>query len=75
MVLSANHISPATGKTITAEISKDGEDFAACNQSVAEVSDGVYKIDLIQAEMNADIITLKFTETDCDQRTVTILTS
>jgi len=75
MILKSDHVTPATGKTITAEISKDGGAFASCDQSVAEVGNGVYKIDLIQAEMNADVIALKFTETDCDQRTVTILTS
>jgi len=75
MILKSDHVTPATGKTVTAEISKDGGAFASCDQSVAEVGNGVYKIDLIQTEMNADVIALKFTETDCDQRTVTILTS
>lgn len=75
MVLSSDHISPATGKTITAQISKDGGAFANCTNAVSEVSNGVYKINLTQTEMNADIIVLKFTEASCDQRTITIVTS
>jgi len=75
MVLSSDHITPATGKTITSQISKDGGAFANTENSVSEISSGVYKINFTQAEMNADVITLKFTETDSDQRTITILTS
>jgi hypothetical protein len=75
MVLSSDHITPATGKTLTEQISKDGGAFAACTNNSAEVGSGVYKVNLTQAEMNADVIVLKFTETNCDQRTITILTS
>ena len=75
MVLSSDHVTPATGKTLTETISKDGEAFIACTNNSAEVGSGVYKISLTQAEMNADVIVLKFTETNCDQRTVTLLTS
>lgn len=75
MVSSSNHITPATGKTVTATISKDGGSFAACSNSVTELANGVYVIDLTQTEMNASLITLKFTASDCDQRTITIKTS
>ena len=75
MVLSSDHVTPATGKTLVEEISKDGGAFVACTNNFAEIGNGVYKIDLTQAEMNADIIVLKFTEASCDQRTITIKTS
>lgn len=75
MVLSSDHISVATGKTITSQISKDGGAFASMTNSASEVGSGVYKINLTQAEMNADVIVLKFTGTGCDQRTITVLTS
>ena len=75
MVLSADHITPATGKTLTEEISKDGGAFVACTNNAAEVGSGVYKINLTQAEMNHNVIVLKFAEANCDQRTITILTS
>ncbi len=75
MTLSSNHVTPATGKTITAEISQGGGAFAACTNAVTEIGSGFYKINLTQTEMNATIIGLKFTETDCDQRSITIVTS
>ncbi len=75
MVLALDHITPATGKTVTATISKDGGAFAACTNAVAEVSNGYYKINLTQTEMNASVVALKFGETDCDQRSITIITS
>lgn len=75
MVLATDHITAATGKTITAQISKDGGAFANCNQSVAEISNGFYKITLTSTEMNAVVVALKFTNTDCDTQALTIVTS
>jgi hypothetical protein len=75
MIDSTDHVSAKTGLTVTAQISKDGGAFASCTNSVAEIGSGLYKIDLTQAEMNANIITLKFTATGADQRTITIKTS
>lgn len=66
MRLSSDHTTPATGKTIVAQVSKDGGAFVTCTNSVSEISAGIYKINLTQAEMNADSVILKFTETDCD---------
>jgi len=75
MVLTSDHITPATGKTVTSQISKDGGAFANTTNSVAEIANGFYKISLTQTEMNANIIGLKFTETDCDQTSLVIMTS
>ena len=75
MVLSSDHVTPATGKTIVETISKDGGSFAACSNTFAEIGDGFYKITLTSTEMNADIVALKFTETDSDQRSIIITTS
>jgi len=75
MVLSSDHVTPATGKTITGTLSKDGAAFAALTNAVSEIASGMYKVDITQAEMNADVVTLKFSETDCDQRIITIYTS
>ena len=77
MVLSSDHVTSAIGKTITGEISKDGGAFTGIINAITEVGSGLYIIadGLTQIEMNADIVTLKFTETDCDQRTITIHTS
>jgi hypothetical protein len=76
MVLSSDHVTEATGKTITGAISKDGGvSFTALTNAVSEMASGMYKVDITQAEMNADVVTLKFVETDCDQRIITIYTS
>jgi len=74
MVDSSDHVTPKTGLTITATISKDGGAFASCSNSATELSSGVYLIDITQTEMNADVITLKFTASGSDQRTITIKT-
>ena len=77
MVLSSDHVTAATGKTIAGQISKDGGAFAGITNAITEVANGMYTIasGFTQTEMNADVITLKFTETDCDQRIITIYTS
>ena len=74
MVLSSDHVTGATGKTVTATRSIDGAAFAACANSVSEVSNGVYKIDLAAGDLNGDVVTLRFTATDCDARIITIFT-
>ena len=59
---------PATGKTVTATCSIDGAAFAACANSVSEVSSGFYKINLAAADLNGDSIALRFTATGCKDR-------
>ena len=75
MKLSSDHVTPATGKTVTATISKDGGSFSSCTNSVSEISNGWYKITLTATEMNAGFVALKFTETDCDQTNMGVITS
>ena len=75
MVLSSDHVSAATGKTVAGTISKDGAAFGALINVISEIGTGMYKVDITQAEMSADVITLKFTETDCDQRIITVYTT
>lgn len=75
MIDSSDHITPKTGLTVAGTISKDGGAFGALTNSVSEIANGVYKVNITQTEMNADVITLKFTATGADQRTITIKTS
>jgi hypothetical protein len=75
IVLSSDHVSAASGKTITGTISKDGGTFAALTNAISEIGNGMYKVNLTQTEMNADVVTLKFTETNCDQRMITVYTT
>lgn len=75
LVSSSDHISPVTGATVTATRSIDGGAFAACANSVTEVSGGVYKINLAASDLNGDVITLKFSATGADSRIITIVTN
>lgn len=74
LVLSSDHVTPATGKTVTATRSLDGAAFAACANSVAEIGSGWYKIDLAATDTNANTVALKFTATGCDQRDIALVT-
>lgn len=65
---------PATGKTVTVELSKDAGAFAAAAGAVAEISGGWYQIDLAQADTNADTIGFKATASGCKQTNMTIVT-
>tara|TARA_R110000824_G_scaffold526_11_gene3389 strand:- start:5306 stop:8155 length:2850 start_codon:yes stop_codon:yes gene_type:complete len=74
LVDSTDHVTPVTGKAVTAERSLDGASFSACDNSVSEVSDGMYKISFSAPDTNGDIITFKFTASGSDARYVTIAT-
>jgi len=65
---------PMTGLTVTAERSIDGAAFAACANSVAELSAGVYVIDLAASDLNGTTIIFKFTATGAKARYITIIT-
>lgn len=74
MTDSTNH-NPATAKTVTATRSLDGAAFGAGTLSaVVEVSNGMYYIDLAAGDMNANVVTLRFTATGCDDLFVTLVT-
>jgi hypothetical protein len=69
LVLSSDHNTPATGKTVSGFISKDGVAFVALTiPTCTEIGLGAYKVNISQAEMNADFILLAFTAAGCDQR-------
>ncbi len=51
---------PKTGLTVTATRSLDGAAFGACANAVAEVANGVYKISLAAADLNANTVMLQF---------------
>jgi len=74
MVNSTDHVTPQTGETITGTISKDGGAFAALTNAESEIANGMYKVDLTATEMNADVVTLRFTAATSDDRLITIYT-
>jgi hypothetical protein len=75
MLDSTTHVTPKTGLSVTSERSLDGAAFAACTNAAAELSDGVYVIDLAAADLNADVVVLKFTAVGGDPTLLTIRTS
>lgn len=74
LIDSTDDVSPVTGVTVTAQISKDGGAFASCTNSVTEVSNGWYKITLTSTEMNADTVALRFSGSGANDRAITVLT-
>jgi len=74
MTDSTNH-APATGKTVTCTRSIDGATFAAGTlANVAEVGNGMYKVDFAAADLNGNVVTLRATASLCDDTLVTIVT-
>jgi hypothetical protein len=73
LVLTSDHATAATGKTVTCTRSIDGGAFAACANSATEISNGFYKINLAASDLNGNTVTLRFTATNCDAREVTYI--
>lgn len=65
---------PKTGLTVTAQRSLDGGGFAACANSVVEVGNGWYKIDLAAADLNGNSVALRFSATSADDQDITLIT-
>lgn len=74
MVLSSDHVTGATGLTVTATRSLDGAAFGACANAVAEIANGVYKIDLAAGDLNGNTVTLKFAAATADTRIIHLAT-
>jgi hypothetical protein len=75
MADSADHVTPKTGLTITAQRAIDGAAFGACANAAAEIANGIYKIDLSAADLNGNNIILKFTSAGADQTSILVVTS
>lgn len=73
MTDSTNH-NPTTGLTVSGTRSIDGGAFASLTNAVSEVGNGIYKIDLAAADLNGNVITLRFTATGADDLLITIVT-
>lgn len=56
-----------TGETVAVSIALDGGSFSiATNSTATEMAEGFYKIDFVQAEMNADSIAVRANSTNTD---------
>lgn len=73
MTDSTNH-NPSTGLTVSATRSIDGGAFAAGTLgAVTSVGNGIYKLDVPQADLNGNVVTLRFTAATADDLNVTLL--
>ena len=75
MVLTSDGRTPATGLTVTGQRSLDAGAFGAVTGTIAEVSNGIYQIDASAADMNATVVTFRFSAATADDRFVTITTT
>ena len=75
MVDATDGYTEETGLTVTAQRSIDGGAFGACANSVTEVGNGIYKINLANTDLNGDVITLRFSATGARTRYVTLKTN
>lgn len=75
MYSSTDHVTPTTGLTVTATRSIDGAAFGAAANSVTELSNGVYLLNLANTDLNGDVITFRFTASGADDTFVTIVTT
>lgn len=65
---------PKTGLTVTATRALDGGAFSACANSVTEIANGFYKINLAASDLNGNIVALRFTATGANDQDITIVT-
>lgn len=75
MVDETDFATPETGLTVTGQVSKDGAAFGNIAGSIAEVSNGIYSCDAAQADMNADILTFRFSAAGAADTFITIKTT
>ena len=63
-----------TGLTVAGTVSKDGGTYASLTDTVTEVANGTYEVDVSSAEMDAANVALRFTATGAADRNITIRT-
>lgn len=74
MVLTSDHVTPATGLTVTGQRSIDAGAYTNVAGTIAEISNGTYQIDLTAADTNGDTITYKFSSATADDTFITVFT-
>lgn len=66
--------SPKSGLSVASQRAIDGNPFSPCTNTVAEIGDGVYRINLSASDMNGDKVMLRFTANGADDQLIEILT-
>ena len=74
MFSSQDHVTPSTGLSVEGKVSKDGGAFVDLTGSVSAIAYGYYKVDITNTEMNADVVSLRFTAAGADAALFTIKT-
>lgn len=74
MVLSSDGRSAALIKTVSGTRKIDSGAFASLANSVSEIANGLYVVNLDASDLNGDVITLRFAANDCDDRYIQITT-
>jgi hypothetical protein len=73
MVLSSDHVTPATGKTLTVTLSKNGGAFASASGAVSELANGWYSFAGNATDRNTlGSLAIRATATACDDANLTI---
>jgi len=67
MVLSTDISSPAPGKSVSCQISKNGSAFQVPESRVREIGNGWYKILIAIDDLINSVLILKFTASGCAQ--------
>jgi hypothetical protein len=73
MTDSTNH-APAPGLSVSGTKSLDGGSYTATTNAVTAIGNGMYKINLTAAEMNGNIVALRFTATGADDLNIILVT-
>lgn len=74
LMTNATSHAPQTGLTVTAQRSLNGAGFAPCANSVTEISNGIYTINLAATDTNANYVMLRFTATGADDLDMLVIT-
>ena len=74
MLKSSDHVTPATGLTITSQVSLNGGAFGATANTATEISNGVYTINLAAADTNGNTLMYLFTGGTADNRYIEVIT-
>lgn len=73
MTLSSNN-APATGVVVGGFVYQDGGAQQSLTNSVTELSNGVYQVNLAAADTNCNHMLLRFTGANCNDRIIEIIT-
>lgn len=75
MVLTSDHVTPATGLTVTGQRRIDNGSFVNVTGTISEISNGAYEFDALAADTNGTIIMWRFSAATADDRFVSFKTA